>query len=552
MTRITIDPLCRIEGHLRIEAEVDANNTVTDAWSCGTLWRGLELILEGRAPQDAPLLTQRICGVCTYSHYEASTSALETALGVTPPKNARIIRNLIKAAQWLHDHVMHFYVLNGPDWMDLESAVSADPVKTAALAASVTDTPYNASRGNYESAVKKLKSLCRQGPFANAYWGHSAYKLSPEANLIIAAHYLDALSIQRTAARAMAIFGGKNPHPQCLIIGGVTCVVDALDETRVNTYLSLMQEVQDFVERAYLPDLLLVASAYKDEGVQGIGAGCQNLLTYGCFPAADNAASYLFSSGVIIGGSLANVSGMDPEAITEQVKHSWYEDSDAGRPAQSSTTPCYTGFDASGNIDGEGKYSWIKAPRYNDMPMEVGPLARIMLGYARADALLKPVVDDFLTKTGLPVQALFSALGRTVARGLETVILGRQVSGWVQALLANISSGDTTFWTPCQLQSAAEGFWLGDVPRGGLGHWVQIQNGTIAHYQLVVPSTWNASPRDANGVRGPYEQSLIGLKVADPAQPVEIIRTIHSFDPCLACAVHILTPRGEMIKFKIL
>lgn len=552
MPRITIDPMCRIEGHLRIEAEVDANNTVTDAWSSSTMFRGLELILEGRVPQDAPLITQRICGVCTYSHYEASTSAIETALGITPPENARLIRNLIKAAQWLHDHLVHFYVLHGPDWMDVESALSADPAKTAALAAGIIDTPYNATRENYETAVKKLKGLYRQGPFANAYWGHSTYRLSPEANLIIASHYLDVLSIQRTAARALSIFGGKNPHPQCLIIGGVTCVVDALDESRVNTYLSLMQEVQNFVEHAYLPDLLLVTSAYKDEGIQGIGAGCKNLLSYGCFASADDAASYLFNGGVVIGGSLTKVAAMDPASITEHVKHSWYEDSDAGQPSKSATTPCYTGFDGSGRLNGEGKYSWIKAPRYNGMPMEVGPLARIIIGYARADAVLKPVVDDFLTKTGLPVQALFSALGRTAARCLETVIIGRQVEGWVKALRANISSGDTAFWTSCQMPSTAEGYWLGDVPRGGLGHWVRIKNSTIAHYQMVVPSTWNASPRDANGVRGAYEESLIGLKLADPAQPVEIIRTIHSFDPCLACAVHILTPRGEMKKFKIL
>jgi len=560
MARITIDPITRIEGHLRIEVEVDSSNTVTDAWSSGTLWRGLEIILKDRPPQDAPLFTQRICGVCTYSHYEASTLAVESALGVTPPKNARIIRNLIKASQWLHDHPVHFYVLHGLDFVDIVSALSADPAKAEELAASVSDNPYNATKAHYTTVAKRLTAFVnegRLGPFANGYWGNNAYKLSPEANLVIASHYLDCIAVQRKAAQAMAIFGGKNPHPQSLIAGGVTCAATALDDSSVNKYLSLIKEVKDFVERAYLSDVLLAAPAYAESGLNGDGAGPKNYLSYGCFPQGEGVTSAgllsnpLYPSGVITGGDLTKVEEVDPLKITESVKHSWFKDGDDLYPGNGETDPDYTGFADDGTLNGDGKYSWVKAPRYNGASTEVGPLARMLVGYARGDESIKTTVDSVLSTLGVDASILFSTLGRTAARCIETVILGTQIEGWVTELTDNIKAGDETFWTKTSVPVSGEGFGLTDVPRGALGHWISIENSKISNYQPVVPSTWNASPRDANDVRGPYEEALIGQKLEDPDQPLEIVRTIHSFDPCLACAIHVIKPNGDVKKFQI-
>lgn len=565
MARKIIDPITRIEGHLRIEVELDENNTVTDAWSTSTLWRGLEVILKDRPPQDAPLFAQRFCGVCTYSHYEASTLAIEDAFGITPPKNARIIRNLIKAAQWLHDHSVHFYVLHGLDWVDIVSALSADPQAAVDAANSVTDDPYNASVAHYTAVKERLEAFVaegRLGPFANGYWGNSSYKLTPEENLVIVSHYLDLLGIQRKAAQAMTIFGGKNPHPQSLIIGGVTPVMEALNPDRTNLYLSLIQEVKDFVERAYLPDVLLAGLKYAQEGLDGLGAGLSSYLAYGAFPLGDYTQTpfpdALFPSGVVLNGDLAQVIEVDPLKVTEDVKHSWYEGEEALHPSVGETNPSYTGFTPEGTVDGSGKYSWVKAPRYNDTAVEVGPLARMIVGYARNDSVIKPAVDNLintlstLAGTTIPLTILFSTLGRTAARCLETVILGSHVEGWVNELTSNISSGDTTFWNETAITGEERsGFGLVDAPRGALGHWVTIKESKIYNYQAVVPSTWNASPRDGKENRGAYEESLIGIQLSDEDQPLEIIRTIHSFDPCLACAVHIITPKGDVKKFQI-
>ncbi len=567
MARKIIDPITRIEGHLRIEIELDDNNTVTNAWSSGTLWRGMEIILKDRPPQDAPLFTQRICGVCTYSHYEASTLANEAAFGVAAPKNARLVRNLIKASQWLHDHPVHFYVLHGLDWVDITKALEADPEAAAALAKSTAELtgvePYNATAETYTAVQKRLKAFVDSGhlgPFANGYWGHPAYKLSNEANLVITSHYLDVLSVQRIAAQAMAVLGGKNPHPQSLIVGGVTSVLDALDSDRLDLYLNSINQVKDFVERAYLPDVLLAAATYKTEQPATTGAGVGNFLSYGCFPqsegftAAGLLSDPLFPSGVITDADLTQVAEVDPLLITEHVKHSWYEGEAALYPGQGETNPNYTGYDANGNVDGDNKYSWVKAPRYNGLPTEVGPLARMLVGYVRGalggDTTIKDTIDTVLDIAGLVPTDLLSTLGRTAARCAETVILGTQIAGWVDELKNNTQS-DTKFWEEAQIPETGEGFGLTDVPRGALGHWINIADSKIANYQAVVPSTWNASPRDADDQRGPYEESLIGLTLADADKPLEVIRVIHSFDPCLACAIHLITPRGDVKKFQI-
>ncbi|MBN2705450.1 MAG: nickel-dependent hydrogenase large subunit, partial [Deltaproteobacteria bacterium] len=380
--RIIVDPITRIEGHLRIEVEVDEQNVIRDAWSSITLWRGIETILKGRDPRDAGLITQRICGVCTYSHYEASILACENAFKITPPPNARIVRNLIKSSQYLTDHIMHFYHLHGLDWVDIVGALSADPKKAVELARSFHENPYNCSEGHYQTVQKRLSKFAqsgRLGPFANAYWGNPAFKLSPEANLVIASHYLDALHISKIGGQMQAIFGGKNPHPQTLVVGGITCVMDIQDAHRIGEYLYRLKEIQKFIDSAYIPDLLIAAGFYKEEGLNGVGAGVKNYLSYGGFPLDDDWHEVLLPRGVVKGADLSRPLPLDEDAITEEVAHSWYVGTEKLHPYQGRTEPAYSGFDARGQVDGEGKYSWCKAPRYHDQPYEVGPLARFIV-----------------------------------------------------------------------------------------------------------------------------------------------------------------------------
>jgi len=553
--RIIIDPITRIEGHLRIEVEVE-NNVIKDAWSSITLWRGIETILKGRDPRDAGLIVQRFCGVCTFVHYEASIMACEDAFKVKPPPNARIIRNLIGGAQYLYDHVMHFYHLHGLDWVDIVSALSADPKKAVDLARSAHPNPFNCSETQYKAVQQRLTKFVksgRLGPFANAYWGNPSYKLPPEANLVVVSHYLDALQVSKIGAQMMAIFGGKNPHPQTLVVGGVTSVMDALDASRIGAYLYRLKELRDFVDRAYIPDVLIAARYYKDEGLAGIGGGAKSFLSYGGFPLDDDGNDMLFPRGIIKAGNLANPLKLDEAKITEEATHSWYKGSEPQHPFKGTTDPEYTGYDAAGNVKGNEKYSWCKAPRYDGQPYEVGPLARLVVAYAQGHKEIKSIIDDTLKATGLPATVLFSTLGRTAARALETVYVGNHIEGWVNELVANIKKGDTRTWTKCDVPKSGEGRGMTEPPRGALGHWIRIENSVIANYQAVVPSTWNCSPRDKAGRRGPYEESLIGTKLAKVDQPLEILRTIHSFDPCMACAVHIIDPQtNEIKKYKVL
>ncbi|MGA1825198.1 MAG: nickel-dependent hydrogenase large subunit, partial [bacterium] len=387
----------------------------------------------------------------------------------------------------------------------------------------------------------------------NAYWGNPSYKLPPEANLIILSHYLDALAISKIGAQMMAIFGGKNPHPQTLVVGGVTSVMDALDAHRLGQFLYRLEEVKNFFETAYIPDVLLAAQFYKDEGAAGVGAGTKNYLAYGGFPLDDDWNTTLFPRGIVLNGNIGKVDDIDEEKITEHVTHSWYKGNAAHHPYQGETNPDYTGFSADGTLNVKGKYSWVKAPRYKDTPMEVGPLARMVVGYARGDAKIKKLIDGVLEAAQIPVGALFSTLGRTAARCLEGKLVADHIKGWVTELVANIKAGDQRTWTRCDIPHTAQGRGMTEAPRGALGHWIRIENGVIANYQAIVPSTWNASPKDARGRRGPYEESLTSVTLSNIDQPLEIIRTIHSFDPCLACAVHIIDPRENTIKeYKIL
>jgi [NiFe] hydrogenase large subunit len=471
------------------------------------------------------------------------------AVGVQIPENARIIRNLMHGAQYQHDHIVHFYHLHALDWVDIVSALSADPQKTAALADNVSDAPWGGT-AYYRDVQNRIKSFVdsgQLGPFANAYWGHSAYKLPPEANLMATAHYIEALRLQAKAARMHAIFGGKNPHPQSLVVGGITSVRD-LTPDRIAEFLYITRETQDFVKKVYIPDLLAVASFYKDWG--GIG-GTTNFLAYGDFPETSAEPDSLYMPrGLIVNRDVGGVKPVDQASVTEDVTHAWYEKGAALHPFEGETKPIKANPDYR---PGSGQYTWLKAPRYEELSCEVGPLARVLVAYGKGQQDIKPLVDGTLKKLDVPVQALFSTLGRTAARGLETVAVGNRIETWMGELLANLKNGDTKTYEPWEMPDSGEGYGMNDVPRGSLGHWIRIEGGKIGNYQYVVPSTWNLGPRDTKGVLGPVEEALIGTPIADPKQPLEILRTVHSFDPCIACAVHVIDPdSNEVYKIKAL
>lgn len=541
--RIVVDPITRIEGHLRIEVEV-GEGKVKNAWSSSTLFRGLEIILQGRDPRDAWLFTQRACGVCTYVHGLASVRSVDNAVGAKIPDNARLIRNLLMGAQFLHDHMVHFYHLHALDWVDVVSSLKADPKKAAALADQVSPAGGNVNEFKAVKArVKKFVDSGQLGLFNNGYWGHPAYKLPPEVNLIAVKHYLDALRQQARTARMHAVFGAKNPHLQSLVVGGVTCVAD-LNADRIAEFKYLWKETMDFVNNVYIPDVVAVAGFYKDWGRIG---GTTNFLAYGEFPQSDKEPeSLFFPRGAIFKRKVANVHPVDMNLIEEHVKHSWYEGDKALPPAKGETKPKYE------DLDVGKRYSWSKAPRYNGEPMEVGPLARVLIAYGKGHPPTKKAVDGLLKTLKVPQEALFSTLGRTAARALETKIIGEAMEGWMGQLVENLKKGDTQTYQPYEMPAQAMGMGLNDVPRGALGHWIEIKDQKIGNYQLVVPSTWNLGPRCAANKPGPLEEALVGTPVADPKRPVEILRTIHSFDPCIACGVHVIDPQtNEVYKFKV-
>ncbi|MBN2654777.1 MAG: nickel-dependent hydrogenase large subunit [Nitrospirae bacterium] len=561
MARIVVDPITRIEGHLRIEAQVD-NGKITDAWAAGTMFRGIEVILKDRDPRDAWVFTQRICGVCTTVHALASVRAVEDALKITIPSNANIIRNLIAGSQFIHDHIIHFYHLHALDWVDVVSALKADPSKTSALAQSLSDWPLS-STAYFKGVQNKVKGLVESGQlgiFANGYWGHPAYKMPAEANLMAVAHYLEALDMQREYIRIHALLGSKNPHLQTYLVGGISLPVDpnsqnALNADSIAFMQSLSKKVQEFVAKVYIPDLLAVASFYKDWASYGAGIG--NYISIGEFPTDGTMKSMWMPAGIILNKDLSKVHPVDQSKISEYVTHSWYEysggDAKGKHPWEGETNYKYNGpkppYDY---LDTNKKYSWVKAPRYDDKPMEVGPLARVLVAYASGDKKVKEVVDVVLKKLGVGPEALFSTLGRTAARGIETLLIAEAMPGWINELAANMKKGDYAIhngdkWEPSTWPKEAKGWGFHEAPRGFLGHWIHIKDQKTANYQCVVPTTWNASPRDAKGKRGPYEESLIGTPIADPNKPVEILRTIHSFDPCLACAVHLVDATGKEV-----
>ena len=564
--RVVVDPVTRIEGHLRIEAMLNDHGAVDDAISSGTMWRGLEVILKGRDPRDAWAFCERICGVCTTVHALASVRAVESALDITIPKNAEIIRNIMELAQYVQDHVIHFYHLHALDWVDVVSALKADPAATAALAQKVSPKWPTSTPGYFSDTAATLKRFVDSGQlgiFQNAYWGHPAYKLPPEANLMAVAHYLEALKWQKEVIKIHTVFGGKNPHPHYLV-GGTGAAINlngdnAINMERLNFVRGLIVDAQAIVEQLYIPDLLAVASFYPEWTTYGGGLG--NYMAYGDIPqnGVKDPSKFKFPRGVILNKNLAEVLPVDPadaNQIQEQVPHSWYKYPDGKQglhPWDGVTEPNYTGPKPPfAQLDENAGYSFVKAPRWKEHAVEVGPLARMLVGFASGRDEYKEVVTEALGRLKLQPAALFSTLGRTAARGLETRLAAKWLLEEYDRLIANLKAGDTATadtkrWDPKTWPADCKGFGVEEAPRGALGHWIHIKDQKIENYQIVVPSTWNASPKDAKGQRGAYEAALLGTPMADPKRPLEILRTIHSFDPCLACATHVTSAEGETL-----
>jgi [NiFe] hydrogenase large subunit/hydrogenase large subunit len=559
-----VDPITRIEGHLRIEAQAE-NGKIANAWASSTQFRGIEIIMKGRDPRDAWAFTQRICGVCTVVHAVASCRAVEDALGITIPPNASLIRNLVHGMQTVQDHVIHFYHLHALDWVDVLSALKADPAGTAAIAKKISPWPNNSETyfKEVQDRVKTFAAGGQLGIFTNGYWGHPAYKLPPEVNLLAVAHYLEALDWQKDVIRLHTIFGGKNPHPNFLV-GGMASAINLEDTGTINAARladvhGMIVRARRFVEQVYWPDLVAIAGFYKDWAA--IGGGTGNYLSVGEFADLDSndLASQYFPRGIILNRDLSKVWEYDQNLVKEYISSSWYEYSggdDAGlHPYEGETAPKYTGPKTPWTfLQDEKKYTWMKAPRYDGRPMEVGPLARMLVAYGAGHEEVRGLATDLLNRLDAPPAALFSTLGRVAARGMETLLLARRMEHWYDKLVERIRSGDTkTFdgskWDPATWPAGtARGYGALDAARGALGHWVEIEGGKITRYQCVVPSTWNCSPRDPKGQPGPYEAALTdNHPLVRPDQPLEILRTIHSFDPCMSCGVHVLDAEGRTV-----
>ena len=563
--RIVVDPITRIEGHLRIEAEIK-DGKIVDAFSSSTMVRGIEEIVKGRDPRDVWAFVQRTCGVCTTVHALTSVRAVEDALGIQVPPNAEMVRNIMEGALYMHDHVVHFYHLHALDWVDVVNALKADPQKTSEIAQSISNWPKS-SPGYFSDIKRRVTKFVESGQlgiFANGYWGHKQMKLPPEVNLLAVAHYLEALEWQKEIVKVHTIFGGKNPHPNYLV-GGMACAINTenpggINAERLAMVEHLLKEGKRFIDQVYIPDLLAIASFYKDWGA--IGEGFGNYMSYGDFPTNGYAdlSSFKFPQGVILNRDLSKVHDVDHrgDQIEEFVNNSWYdnyeEGSDKGRhPWDGETSIKYSGPKPPyEHLNVEEKYSFVKTPRWKGLPMEVGPLSRLLVGYARGSKEIQDAVNGALSHLNVPVQALFSTLGRTAARGIETQLVANWTLEFYDTLINNIKNGDermasTENWDPSTWPTETKGVGFMEAPRGALAHWIKIKDKKTDNYQLVVPSTWNASPRDPKGQRSAYEATLIGTPVADPELPLEIIRTIHSFDPCLACAVHLYDEHGKHI-----
>jgi len=563
--RITIDPITRIEGHLRIDVEVD-NNAVSNAWASCTMWRGIENILKGRDPRDAWLFTQRFCGVCTTVHAMASVRSVEDALKLEVPLNAQYIRNLILIAHALHDHIVHFYQLSALDWVDILQIPKADPVATAKLAESLSPWTRN-SKTEFKAAQDRVKAVAASGQlgiFMNGYWGHPAMHLSPEVNLLAFTHYIQALEYQRKALQVVGILGGKTPHIQNLTVGGVANAIDldstsALDMDKLEMIRVLLTEVVEFVNQVYFIDVCAVAAMYPEWFK--IGKGVNNYLAVPDLPLDSAGTSYELPGGYIMNGNIGGVHAFKTAAdkdfrdgVSEDVAHAYYHGDKPLHPYKGVTDPDFTGW------NGDQKYSWVKAPRFNGAPMQVGPLAQVLIGFAQGHPLTKKYAVKAIDTIGavghiqVTPGMLESTLGRHGARAIRCAMLGDLAQKHLQLLIDNVAKGDYSVHNvPVFPSGEVEGVGTHEAPRGTLSHWVVVKDGKIKNYQAVVPSTWNASPRDASGAHGPYEASLLHTPLARPEEPLEVLRTVHSFDPCMACACHTFDPSGRQIaKVKVL
>ncbi len=564
--RISIDPITRIEGHLRIDCEIE-NGVVTNAWSSGTMWRGMENIVKGSDPRDAWMIMQRICGVCTTVHAIISVRAVEDALGAKVPVNAQYIRNMILSAHSMHDHIVHFYQLSAMDWVDITAALNADPDKAAEMLKGVSTWGLN-SANEFRNVQNKIKSLVESGQlgiFANGYFGHPAMKLPPEVNLIAVAHYLQALECQRDCNRIVALLGGKTPHIQNLAIGGVANPINldsqsVLNLERLMFVKSCIDRLNDFVTQVYRVDAAIIAAYYPEW--LNLGKTSGNYLSVPEYPIDGDNSKFVLTGGYIENFDISSFRPITQQkdefvvkGIKESGKHAWYEDDEPLEPWAGLTRPKYTGW------QDEGKYSWVKAPSFYGKVVEVGPLAYLMCNLANEN---KDTLHHFnhikglyekLSGNTLSVDHLHSTLGRIIARTVHCCVLNNILEQQWQLLVDNIGTGDTVAYLKTDIPQTGEfkGVGFGEVPRGMLSHWVVVKNGKIENYQAVVPSTWNAGPRNQNDEMGPYELSIIGTPVADPTKPLEVVRTIHSFDPCMSCAVHVVnTENGEVTQVKVL
>ena len=575
--RIVVDPVTRIEGHLRVQAVLGDDGKITDAMSTGTMWRGLEVILKGRDPRDAWAFVERICGVCTGIHALAAVRSVEDAIGIKIPKNANLIRNLINATLYTQDHIVHFYQLSALDWVDVVSALQADPRETADLQQKISPRHPLAAVGYFRDIQNRVKKLVESGQlsiFNKGYWGHPEMKLPPAVNLLAVAHYLEVLDFQRECVRIHTILGGKNPHPNYLV-GGVACPINMHDtgaqgtmvnEVTLNYMRQVAKQAVAMVENVYLPDIKAIASFYPEWFKYGGGLAGKNMLCCGDFPEIANDwsdKSLQLPQGVIIDGKLDEVHDFDPrdpEQVQEFVDHSWYQYPDQNKglhPWDGITEQKYElppGAEGTATkfswLTPDGKYSWVKSPRWRGHMMEVGPLARLVVGVAKNVPHIKEPALALLSELNAPLEAVFSTLGRHAARALECHWAAQKMVQYVDELTANIKAGDEAaanmeFWEPSTWPKQCRGVGLSEAPRGALAHYCVIKDTKIENWQAVVPTTWNASPRSNEGQQGAFELSLIGTPIADPKRPLEIIRTIHSFDPCLACASHLLNPEGE-------
>ncbi len=573
--RVVVDPLTRIEGHMRCEVNIDADNVIRNAVSTGTMWRGLEVILKGRDPRDAWAFTQRICGVCTGTHALTSVRCVEDALAIKIPENANSIRNIMQLSLQIHDHLVHFYHLHALDWVNPVTALKADPKATSELQKQVSPHHPKSSPGYFRDVQNRLKRFIESGqlgPFKNGYWDNPAYLLPPEANLMATTHYLEALDFQSQIMKTRVIFGGKDPHPNW-IVGGVPCAINvdgvgavgAINMERLNYVSDIINQSTEFIENVYIPDIIAIGNFYKG-WLYGGGLSGKSVLAYGDIPENANdysASNLLMPQGAVINGNLKEVLPIDlrdPEQIQEFVPHSWYKYPDEKKglhPWDGITEPNYVlGPNAKGTktniveLDEDGKYSWIKAPRWRGHAMETGPLARYVVGYVGGHKEITEQINATLAALNVPVDALFSTLGRTAARALEAQRCCRLQRHFMDKLVANIKAGDSSTanverWDPETWPKEAKGVGWSEAPRGSLAHWIKIKDTKIDNYQCVVPTTWNGSPRDNEGNIGAFEASLMDTKVERPEEPVEILRTIHSFDPCLACSTHVMSEDGQ-------